>query len=421
MVFRGVLYQDYRIDAFSDKGVAQTVALVVPGKGRYQFFPTIRLSGFPVGPHVQAPVSPDGSGLYLAMSWSDKERNRILSAGQPLPVGLAYTDTEKRWMKTHYGGEFKFLQAFGLNIYKEEHRHEGRGILRGFMTQDNEVGETPSPSVKGAPNGAHTATVGTPGNSSSRSRDIPSDDYFTVMSGLIALSRLSLPPSAPSHDQPQAPMQRHGITPIRKDDPTTTVGKDVGNANPERPARKPKKKRKKYKADDLFSETQLDWIKDNYATPAAFMKAHNLNFKNKNDRDTAKVLVEQFQYHDEGDGDELYPKGLDDDDGDCDNTSDPEGHMTDYLFSDEQLDWIKTHYGNSMTFMFSYGLKFYDEEDCDEAVAIVDAMMNDDSSEEEDNTETKVDDDVNKDSDNVSGPGKHAKPYIHPASQWNYA
>jgi hypothetical protein len=51
--------------------------------------------------------------------------------------------------------------------------------------------------------------------------------------------------------------------------------------------------------------------------------------------------------------------------------------MADYHFDERSLDWIEKHYGNSRNFMFSHGLKFYDDDDCAEAQAIVRAIMED--------------------------------------------
>ncbi|GAB1742571.1 hypothetical protein NU219Hw_g8112t1 [Hortaea werneckii] len=44
-----------------------------------------------------------------------------------------YTTTEKEWLKQHWGDEFHFLQAYGLNIHKEEDREEGRSIARAII------------------------------------------------------------------------------------------------------------------------------------------------------------------------------------------------------------------------------------------------------------------------------------------------
>jgi len=49
---------------------------------------------------------------------------------------LPYTPQEKQWLKEHFGGEFRFLQQYGLHIYCEEDRDEGRMIAKGFMEED---------------------------------------------------------------------------------------------------------------------------------------------------------------------------------------------------------------------------------------------------------------------------------------------
>ncbi|KAK0655096.1 hypothetical protein B0T16DRAFT_318492, partial [Cercophora newfieldiana] len=47
-----------------------------------------------------------------------------------------YTAEEKQWLNRHFGGEFKFLMAYGLSIYKEEDREEGRHIVRAMMANE---------------------------------------------------------------------------------------------------------------------------------------------------------------------------------------------------------------------------------------------------------------------------------------------
>jgi hypothetical protein len=63
-----------------------------------------------------------------------------------------------------------------------------------------------------------------------------------------------------------------------------------------------------------------------------------------------------------------------------------QGHYADYDFTQEELDFIEGSYGNSETFMLSFGLKFYKDEDCKEAKAIVRALM---APEESDSEEDK--------------------------------
>ncbi|KAF4472551.1 hypothetical protein FALBO_552 [Fusarium albosuccineum] len=106
----------------------------------------VRLSGPPVGPKV-GPSPIDSSKTYLIRSlWPQNERDRVAALRASGQSGVAtnesLTPSEKEWLKTHYGGEFKFLQTMGLNIYKDEHREEGRSILRVLMPDDRD----PTPS-----------------------------------------------------------------------------------------------------------------------------------------------------------------------------------------------------------------------------------------------------------------------------------
>jgi hypothetical protein len=50
-----------------------------------------------------------------------------------LPLLQRATTAEKQWLKKHWRGEFHFLIAYGLKIYNEEDREEGRAIVRAFM------------------------------------------------------------------------------------------------------------------------------------------------------------------------------------------------------------------------------------------------------------------------------------------------
>lgn len=100
----------------------------------------VRLSGPPVGPKV-GPSPFSSSGLYVIHAfWPDSERQRFAAlpasrqtqatASEPLTLA------EKAWVKTHYGSEFKFLRVYGLSIFKDEDREEGRIILRAIMSDD---------------------------------------------------------------------------------------------------------------------------------------------------------------------------------------------------------------------------------------------------------------------------------------------
>lgn len=47
-----------------------------------------------------------------------------------------YTAEEKAYVKQQWGSEFHMLRDYGMSIYKEEHREEGRAIVRAFKEQD---------------------------------------------------------------------------------------------------------------------------------------------------------------------------------------------------------------------------------------------------------------------------------------------
>ena len=49
--------------------------------------------------------------------------------------------------------------------------------------------------------------------------------------------------------------------------------------------------------------------------------------------------------------------------------------FADFNFTREELDFIQDGWGNLESFMFSFNLKFYKEDDCEKAKAIVKAFM----------------------------------------------
>ncbi|KAK3347277.1 hypothetical protein B0T25DRAFT_572348 [Lasiosphaeria hispida] len=98
----------------------------------------VKLSGPPVGP-VLAPSRLQKDCHYMIQAfWPDTERERwaAIQSGQNDPKSAPYTDKEKEWLKEHFDGEFHFLQMYGLSIFKDEDREEGKQIARTMMTLD---------------------------------------------------------------------------------------------------------------------------------------------------------------------------------------------------------------------------------------------------------------------------------------------
>nr|CEG04027.1 unnamed protein product [Fusarium acuminatum CS5907] len=102
----------------------------------------IRLSGPPIGPKVgPSPFNP--SMMYcIRASWPDSERERLaaLQASRQPAAGanLDLAPSEKTWLKEHFQSEFQFLQLYGLSVFKEEDRKEGRTILRTIMAHNED-------------------------------------------------------------------------------------------------------------------------------------------------------------------------------------------------------------------------------------------------------------------------------------------
>jgi hypothetical protein len=112
-----------------------------------------------------------------------------------------------------------------------------------------------------------------------------------------------------------------------------------------------------------YTADEKTYLKENWRDEYHFLLEHGLNIHKEVDRAEGRSILRAFR-----DEDDVHNNSEDDE-------FDLEGHQADYNFSHSQLDWIEKHYGNSESFMLSYGLKFYDNDDIEEAKAIVDAMM----------------------------------------------
>jgi hypothetical protein len=122
-----------------------------------------------------------------------------------------------------------------------------------------------------------------------------------------------------------------------------------------------------------YTAEETSFLKENYGGEFHFLMQHGLKIHSDEDREEGRAILRAIMHEDEMSEDE--------ESGDQEvdfNESDLEGHQADYNFTDRQLDWIEKNYRNSEQFMITYGLKFYDNEDLEEAKAIVEAMMDGD-------------------------------------------
>lgn len=112
-----------------------------------------------------------------------------------------------------------------------------------------------------------------------------------------------------------------------------------------------------------YTAEERAYLKDTWRGEYKFLLAHGLNIHKEEDREEGRSILRAMREHEDSDEDS------DDDEYEF------EGHQADYNFSHRQLDWIERNFKNSEQFMLSYGLKFYNDDDVDEAKAIADYMM----------------------------------------------
>jgi hypothetical protein len=122
-----------------------------------------------------------------------------------------------------------------------------------------------------------------------------------------------------------------------------------------------------------YTAEETAFLKKNYGSEFHFLIQHGLKIYVQEDREEGRAILRAVM----GKG-EMSEDGESDDQEDGFSESEFEGHQADYNFTHRQLDWIEKNYHNSEQFMISYGLRFYNDEDLQEAKVIVEAMMNGD-------------------------------------------
>lgn len=131
-----------------------------------------------------------------------------------------------------------------------------------------------------------------------------------------------------------------------------------------------------------YTAEEKEWLKKHYGGEFKFLMSYQLSIYDEEDRAEGRAIMRAMARADESNDEDDEEdeeedddqKGEDEDEAEEDS-SDPDNHLADYHFSEEELNWIKKHYRDSATFMFSYGLKFYDDEDCAEAKRLVRALL----------------------------------------------
>ncbi|KAF2095018.1 hypothetical protein NA57DRAFT_79508 [Rhizodiscina lignyota] len=138
----------------------------------------------------------------------------------------------------------------------------------------------------------------------------------------------------------------------------------------------PDSERARWEAVKPYTSEEKAWLKEHYGGEYHFLQEQDLSMHKDEDREEGRSLARSIMANGDSDDDQE-----EDDDSNSfldELEADPMSHVADYQFSQEQLDWIKKHYQHSGNFLLSYGLKPFDDEDCSEGKAILNALMNED-------------------------------------------
>ena len=127
-----------------------------------------------------------------------------------------------------------------------------------------------------------------------------------------------------------------------------------------------------------YTSAEKAWLKRAFGGEYKFLSLYSLSIHTDVDRAEGRAIAREMIEHEaavESDGNEEDDDSEETDSFTEDLENDPTSHLADHHFSGQELDWIKKHYRHSGNFMLSYGLKPFEDEDCEDAVAIVRAMM----------------------------------------------
>lgn len=115
-----------------------------------------------------------------------------------------------------------------------------------------------------------------------------------------------------------------------------------------------------------YTDAEKSFLKTHYGNEYRFLVQHGLKIYSEEDREEGRSILRAIMREDVESSDDEETE---------DDEFHLEGHQADYNFSEKQLDWMEKHYGNSEHFLISFGLKFYNDDDIEEAKAIVDGFL----------------------------------------------
>lgn len=123
-----------------------------------------------------------------------------------------------------------------------------------------------------------------------------------------------------------------------------------------------------------YTQAEKAWLKKHHGDGFHFLRTYGYSIYDKEQRAEGRRIVRAFVEDDQLEELEETPVA-DSDKSLRDLEEDLSSHLAEHHFSAEQLGFIKKHYSHSSNFLLSYGLKPFDEEDCQESRAILTELM----------------------------------------------
>ncbi|KAK4033177.1 hypothetical protein C8A01DRAFT_19839 [Parachaetomium inaequale] len=126
-----------------------------------------------------------------------------------------------------------------------------------------------------------------------------------------------------------------------------------------------------------YTQKEKDWLKRNWDDEFTFLAANALSIYKEEDRELGRRIARQMMSIDSGEGIGRVEHEDEDEDEVEGKSSEREiqNHVADHHFTTKELGYINKEFRSSEMFMITYGLKFYKDEDCEEAKALVKALM----------------------------------------------
>ncbi|CAG7558039.1 unnamed protein product [Fusarium equiseti] len=124
---------------------------------------------------------------------------------------------------------------------------------------------------------------------------------------------------------------------------------------------------------------EKQWLKNHWGNEFKFLMSHGLNINKEDDREEGRSILRAIMADSDDDDSDDSDVGLG-----YSNDDRPEVQLAESYFDADELKFINKHYGDSLTFMITFGLKFYKAEDCEEARSIVGSLMHPESDDNDD-------------------------------------